>query len=510
MSSFSRYIGVDYSGAKTPNDSLTGLRVYTAKDDSPPVEIPPPLSHRTYWTRRGLAHSLVQWLSEGVPSLIGIDHGFSFPLQYFDKHGISRDWDRFLEDFCDHWPTDQDHLYVDFVRNGSRGNGAARTGNRRWRRLTEIRAGTAKSVFQFDVPGQVAHSTHARIPDGRSQDRGNGCASEDYVAETAGSRPQVTENRHLRNIIGSARYYRQHQRLHDSGIVVSRSSLNTWASRAIDLLVPVFEAQNQSVLQSRVLAMDETSIKAGRKSRGKMRTGWLWPVYGDRDEVVFHYAPSREHRHVRAFLGQFAGTLLSNGYEGYAAYARERAGQVIHAQCWGHSRRFFERAKDIEPEAVAEALALIGTMYRHERQIRKDALTGSAKHRYRNTHIRPVLEAFWKWCQERCERPELLPKSPLAKALHYVRERRDALEVFLNDPNVPLDTAERALRGIALGRKSWLFAGSDRGGERAAVMYTLIGTAKLNDVDPQAWLADVLDRIAEQSQTRLHELLPWH
>ena len=164
MSSFSRYIGVDYSGAKTPNDSLTGLRVYTAKDDSPPVEIPPPLSHRTYWTRRGLAHSLVQWLSEGVPSLIGIDHGFSFPLQYFDKHGISRDWDRFLEDFCDHWPTDQDHLYVDFVRNGSRGNGAARTGNRRWRRLTEIRAGAAKSVFHFDVPGQVAHSTHAGIP----------------------------------------------------------------------------------------------------------------------------------------------------------------------------------------------------------------------------------------------------------------------------------------------------------------------------------------------------------
>ena len=98
--------------------------------------------------------------------------------------------------------------------------------------------------------------------------------------------------------------YRQHQRLRDSGIVVSRSSLNTWASRAIDLLVPVFEAQNHSVLQSRVLAMDETSIKAGRKTRGKMRTGWLWPMYGDRDEVVFHYAPSREHRHVQAFSGR--------------------------------------------------------------------------------------------------------------------------------------------------------------------------------------------------------------
>ena len=118
--------------------------------------------------------------------------------------------------------------------------------------------------------------------------------------------------------------------------------------------------------------------------------------------------------------------------EGYAAYARGRAGQVIHAQCWSHSRRFFERAKDIEPEAAAGALARIGTMYRHEKQIREHALTGSAKHRYRNTHIRSVLEAFWKWCQDSCERPELLPNSPLAKALHYVRERRDGLEVFLN------------------------------------------------------------------------------
>lgn len=304
--------------------------------------------------------------------------------------------------------------------------------------------------------------------------------------------------------------YRQHQRLHDSGIVVSRSSLNTWASRAIDLLVPVFEAQNESVLQSRVLAMDETSIKAGRKSRGKMRTGWLWPVYGDRDEVVFHYAPSREHRHVRTFLGQFCGTLLSDGYEGYAAYARSRAGQVIHAQCWSHSRRFFERAKDIEPEAVAEALALIGTMYRHEKQIRDDALTGSAKHRYRNAHIRPVLDAFWKWCQQCCERPELLPKSPLAKALHYVRERRDGLEVFLNDPNVPLDTnhLERALRPIPMGKRNWLFTSTEVGARRVGVIQSLLITCRLHDVSPYTYLVDVLQRIGEHRAKDVAELTP--
>ena len=304
--------------------------------------------------------------------------------------------------------------------------------------------------------------------------------------------------------------YRQHQRLHDSGIVLSRSSLNTWASRAIDLLVPVFEAQNESVLQSRVLAMDETSIKAGRKSRGKMRTGWLWPVYGDRDEVVFHYAPSREHRHVHAFLGPFCGTLLSDGYEGYAAYARARAGQVIHAQCWSHSRRFFERAKDIEPEAVAEALALIGTMYRHEKQIRADALSGSAKHRYRNAHIRPVLEAFWKWCQDSCERPELLPKNPLAKALHYVRERRDGLEVFLNDPNVPLDTnhLERALRPIPMGKRNWLFTSTEVGARRVGVIQSLLITCRLHDVDPYIYLVDVLQRIGEHRAKDVAELTP--
>ena len=131
--------------------------------------------------------------------------------------------------------------------------------------------------------------------------------------------------------------YRQHQRLADRAIAVSRSSLSTWASRAIDRLAPITQAQSAHVLTSRVLAMDETSIKAGRQAKGKMRTGGLWPVYGDADEVVFPYAPTREHRHVHAFLGQFRGTRLSDGYEAYAAYATyagQRPGEVTHAQCW--------------------------------------------------------------------------------------------------------------------------------------------------------------------------------
>jgi len=160
---FVRYIGIDYSGAQTPTDSLKGLRIYMAERTSAPVEVLPPPSPRKYWTRRGIAQWLVDLLTEERPTIVGIDHGFSFPLRYFEVHRLEPHWPRFLEDFQHHWPTDGDHIYVDFIRDGSCGNGAARMGNTRWRRMTEERAGGAKSVFHFDVPGSVAKSTHAGL-----------------------------------------------------------------------------------------------------------------------------------------------------------------------------------------------------------------------------------------------------------------------------------------------------------------------------------------------------------
>jgi len=162
--SFARAIGIDYSGAKTANSSLKGLRVYMTDIGGVPQEVAPPPSPKRYWTRRGIAEWLVERLAEDIPTVVGIDHAFSFPLRYFEYHGLLPNWPSFLDDFQRHWPTDADHTYVDFVRFGAAGNGAAREGNPRWRRLTEERSSGAKSVFHFDVQGAVAKSTHAGIP----------------------------------------------------------------------------------------------------------------------------------------------------------------------------------------------------------------------------------------------------------------------------------------------------------------------------------------------------------
>lgn len=163
MPRFERYLGIDYSGAETATRSLKGLRVYASDPAHLPVEVPPASGPRKYWTRRGLAEWLAAELCGGPPTLVGIDHAFSFPLRYFEVHHLPPDWPAFLEDFQRHWPTDAEHVYVQCIRDGLTGNGAARTGHARWRRMTEERC-RAKSVFHFDVQGSVAKSTHAGLP----------------------------------------------------------------------------------------------------------------------------------------------------------------------------------------------------------------------------------------------------------------------------------------------------------------------------------------------------------
>jgi len=160
---FRRHVGIDYSGAETAFSALAGLRVFAADGAAEASEVRPPSGPPRHWTRHMVAEWLVSIVLGGPPVAIGVDHGFSFPRAYFDRHGLAHDWPAFLDDFCRHWPTDEQAVYVDFVREGERGNGAARGGDARWRRVTEVRA-RAKSVFHFDVPGSVAKSTHAGLP----------------------------------------------------------------------------------------------------------------------------------------------------------------------------------------------------------------------------------------------------------------------------------------------------------------------------------------------------------
>jgi hypothetical protein len=164
LTAFRRYIGIDYSGARTPADGLKGLRVYLAGAESEaPFEVLPPPGPRKYWSRRGVAMWLAEVLNEDIPTIVGIDHSFSFPFRYFEVHQLEPEWYAFLEDFRAHWPTDEEHVYVDFVRDGLAGNGNARQGNPKWRRIAEERC-KAKSVFHFDVQGSVAKSSHSGIP----------------------------------------------------------------------------------------------------------------------------------------------------------------------------------------------------------------------------------------------------------------------------------------------------------------------------------------------------------
>ena len=304
--------------------------------------------------------------------------------------------------------------------------------------------------------------------------------------------------------------YRQHQRLRQSGIELSRATLTHLGSRAIDLLTPLFDAQFEHILQSRVLAMDETPIKAGRKHKGKLRQAYFWPVYGEADEIAFSYRPTKASKYVAELLGEsFAGVLLSDGNEAYARYAQTR-GTVTHAGCWAHTRRYFERAKDAEPQAADEALAIIGELYRHEATIRDKELTGEAKLRYRTQHSEPVIHAFWGWCDKQCQRHDLLPSNPLSKALKYAMARVGSLKVFLSDPDVPIDTnhLERALRPIPMGRRSWLFCWTELGAKQVGIIQSLLVTCQLQGINPYTWLVDVLQRISQHPASKAIELTP--
>jgi transposase len=305
--------------------------------------------------------------------------------------------------------------------------------------------------------------------------------------------------------------YRQHQRLIDSGITVSRPWLTQLSQQIIALLEPIHDAQLEAIRAGRVIAIDETPIKAGRKGDGTMKAGYFWPVYGEHDEVCFPFFNSRAHANVVSMLGlskEQGSVLLSDGYAAYASYANKTG--LTHAQCWAHTRRGFFEAQAADPEGTNEALERIGVLYAIEEQIRQRKLTGENKKMHRLTHSKPRVDLFFEWIDQQFQRQGLLPSNPFTKALAYARERRLGLEVFLTDPDVPIDTnhLERALRAIPMGRKNWLFCWTELGAKHVGIIQSLIVTCRLHAIDPYTYLVDVLQRVGQHPASRVAELTP--
>lgn len=303
--------------------------------------------------------------------------------------------------------------------------------------------------------------------------------------------------------------YRQHQRLADAGITLSRATLTQWVHRSAALLEPIYHALLSSILQSQVLAMDETPIKAGRQGQGKLHTGYFWPIYGDQEEIAFPFAASRAQAVVREALGNFCGVLLTDGYTVYARYAQRVKG-LVHAQCWSHCRRQFVEAERVEPALVAQALDFIGHLYAQEATLRQRGLEGAEKLAYRGEVAKPLVDAFFTWVARTVREQVLLPTNPFTLAAHYALTREAGLRVFLEYPKVPLDTnhLEREIRAIAMGRKAWLFCWTEVGARYVGIVQSLIASCRLQGVDPSVYLVDVLQRIDTHRAFDVHLLIP--
>lgn len=308
--------------------------------------------------------------------------------------------------------------------------------------------------------------------------------------------------------------YRQQEIYAREGVDIERSTLADWVGRSAALLDPLIEALRKDVLASDVLHGDDTPVPVLAPGLGKTRTGRLWtyvrdgrPCASDRPPAaVFFYSPDRKGMHPQSHLKSFKGILHADGYAGFNAIFE--TGTVTEAACWAHVRRkFFDCHTDTQSPIAKEALDRIGALYKIEADIR--GKPPDERQRYREDHAMPLIAELKAWLQSTVQK--LSGKSELAMAMRYALSRWGALVCFLHDGRVEIDNnaAERSIRGIALGRKNWLFAGSDMGGTRAAAIYSLIETAKLNAIDPEAYLRDILARIADHKINRIGELLPW-
>lgn len=309
--------------------------------------------------------------------------------------------------------------------------------------------------------------------------------------------------------------YRQSVIYQREGVELSRALLADWVGACSDLLAPLVDAIGRHVHAANKLHADDTPLPVLAPGLGKTKTARLWTyVRDDRPSgsqdppaVWFAYTPDRKGAHPQQHLKDFTGVLQADGFAGFNALYE--SGRIREAACWAHARRKFYELEQARPSPLTgEALRRIGALYAIEEAIR--GKPSQERLRVRQEQARPLLDALEGWLRETVT--TLSRKSDTTAAILYALNRWQALTRYCDDGAIEIDNsaAERALRAVALGRKNFLFAGADSGGERAAAMYSLIGTTKLNGMDPEAYLRHVLGRIAEHPINRINDLLPWN
>jgi transposase len=309
--------------------------------------------------------------------------------------------------------------------------------------------------------------------------------------------------------------YRQSEIYAREGVDLDRSTLAKWVGETSSLVAPLVEALRRYVLSADKLHGDDTPVPVLAPGNGKTKTGRLWTYVrddrpaGSQDAPAawFAYSPDRKGEHPQRHLKDFKGILQADAYAGFNKLYED--GSIREAPCMAHIRRKFYDLMEAQRSPIAtEAVQRIAPLYAIEKEIR--GRSPAERQEVRNARARPLLDALKAWLE--ASLPKLSRKSDNAAAIHYALARWDALMRYLDDGRIEIDNsaAERALRAVAVGRRNYLFAGSDAGGERAAVFYSLVGTAKLNGLDPETYLREVLQRINDHPVNRIEELLPWH